>query len=35
MDARSFMDRAPEIASAVRRAMLDMHPINNLIRETF
>lgn len=35
MDARSFMDRASDIASAVRRAMLDMHPINGLVREAF
>ncbi len=35
MDARSFMDRATDIANAVRRAMLDMHPINGLVREAF
>ena len=35
MDSRSFMDNAPAIAQAVRSAMLNMHPINQLVRETF
>jgi hypothetical protein len=35
MDSRSFIDRAPDIAEAVRRAMLDMHPINMMVREAF
>lgn len=35
MDSRSFLDRAPEIASAVRKAMLDMHPINQMVKESF
>ncbi len=34
MDSRSFMDNAPAIAQAVRSAMLNMHPINQLVRET-
>jgi len=33
MDARSFMDRSGEIASAVRDAMLHMHPLNDVIEE--
>jgi hypothetical protein len=35
MDSRSFMDNAPAIAQAVRDAMLHMHPINQLVRESF
>jgi hypothetical protein len=35
MDSSSFLDRAPDIADAVRRAMLDMHPINMLVREAY
>jgi len=33
MDSRSFQDNAPALASAVREAMLNMHPINQLVRE--
>lgn len=33
MDSRSFMDRSGEIASAVREAMLHMHPINDVVSE--
>ncbi len=33
MDARSFRDRAPELAEAVRDAMLHLHPINQVIRD--
>jgi hypothetical protein len=35
MDSRSFMDNAPLLADAVRQAMLNMSPINQLIRESF
>jgi hypothetical protein len=31
MDSQSFMDRASDIASAVREAMLNLHPINDVI----
>jgi hypothetical protein len=31
MDSQSFMDRSNDIANAVREAMLNMHPINNVI----
>ncbi len=31
MDSQSFMDRANDIASAVREAMLNLHPINHVI----
>jgi hypothetical protein len=31
MDSQSFMDRSGDIANAVREAMLNMHPINNVI----
>jgi hypothetical protein len=31
MDSQSFMDRSTDIANAVREAMLNMHPINNVI----
>ncbi len=34
MDAQSFQDNAPALASAVRTAMLNLHPINQLIRES-
>jgi hypothetical protein len=34
MDSRSFLDNAPALASAVREAMLNMHPINQLVRES-
>jgi hypothetical protein len=33
MDSQSFMDRSHDIASAVREAMLNMHPINNVVAE--
>jgi hypothetical protein len=33
MDSQSFMDRSNDIASAVREAMLNMHPINNVVAE--
>jgi hypothetical protein len=33
MDSQSFQDNATSLASAVRTAMLNMHPINQLIRE--
>lgn len=35
IDARSFQDYAPALANAVRNAMLHMHPINQMVRETF
>jgi hypothetical protein len=31
MDSQSFMDHSTEIASAVREAMLNMHPINDVV----
>ena len=31
MDSQSFMDRSSDIANAVREAMLNMHPINDVI----
>lgn len=31
MDSQSFMDRSSDIASAVREAMLNTHPINDVI----
>ena len=34
IDSRSFRDHAPAIAEAVRDAMLHMHPINHLIRDS-
>jgi hypothetical protein len=33
MDSQSFMDRSSDIASAVRQAMLNLHPINTVIAE--
>jgi hypothetical protein len=33
MDSQSFLDRSDDIASAVREAMLNMHPINNVVAE--
>ena len=33
MDSQSFMDRSNDIASAVREAMLNMHPINNVVAD--
>jgi hypothetical protein len=31
MDSQSFMDHSADIASAVREAMLNMHPINDVV----
>jgi hypothetical protein len=31
MDSQSFMDRSNDIASAVREAMLNLHPINDVV----
>ncbi len=31
MDSQSFMDRSGDIASAVREAMLNLHPINDVV----
>jgi hypothetical protein len=31
MDSQSFMDRSSDIASAVRQAMLNLHPINDVV----
>jgi hypothetical protein len=31
MDSQSFMDRSADIASAVRQAMLNLHPINDVV----
>ena len=33
MDSQSFMDRSNDIASAVREAMLNMHPINSVVAD--
>lgn len=33
MDSQSFMDRSSDIASAVREAMLNLHPINAVVAE--
>jgi hypothetical protein len=33
MDSQSFMDRSDDIASAVRAAMLNMHPINDVVAD--
>jgi hypothetical protein len=33
MDSQSFMDRSNDIASAVRAAMLNMHPINDVVAD--
>lgn len=33
MDSQSFMDRSADIASAVREAMLNNHPINGVVAE--
>ncbi len=35
MNSRSFLDHGPALAQAVRDAMLHMHPINQLVRESF
>jgi hypothetical protein len=31
MDSQSFLDRSDDIANAVRAAMLNSHPINDVI----
>jgi hypothetical protein len=31
MDSQSFMGRSADIANAVREAMLNMHPINDVV----
>jgi len=31
MDSQSFMDRSSDIANAVRQAMLNLHPINDVV----
>jgi hypothetical protein len=31
MDSQSFMDHSTDIANAVREAMLNMHPINDVV----
>ncbi|MBI1792246.1 MAG: hypothetical protein HYR60_32385 [Acidobacteria bacterium] len=33
MDSRSFLDHSHEIARAVREAMLEMHPINDVVSD--
>jgi hypothetical protein len=33
MDARSFMDRSSDIAAAVREAMLNLNPINDVVND--
>jgi hypothetical protein len=33
MDARSFLDRSSEIAAAVREAMLNLNPINDVVTD--
>jgi len=33
MDSRSFLDHSGEIAQAVREAMLNMHPLNDVVSE--
>lgn len=33
MDARSFLDRSGEIAAAVREAMLNLNPINDVVND--
>jgi len=33
MDARSFLDRSGDIAAAVREAMLNLNPINDVVNE--
>jgi hypothetical protein len=35
IDSSSFQDYAPQLADAVRQAMLNMNPINQMIRESF
>ena len=31
MDSQSFMDHSTDIANAVRAAMLNLHPINDVV----
>jgi hypothetical protein len=31
MDSQSFMDRSGDIANSVREAMLNLHPINDVV----
>ena len=33
MDSQSFLDRSSDIAQAVREAMLNMHPLNDVVSE--
>lgn len=33
MDSRSFLDHSAEIAQAVREAMLNMHPLNDVVND--
>jgi hypothetical protein len=33
MDSRSFLDRSEDIARAVREAMLNMHPVNDVVND--
>jgi hypothetical protein len=33
MDARSFLDRSSDIAAAVRQAMLNLNPINDVVND--
>jgi hypothetical protein len=33
MDSRSFLDHSQDIATAVREAMLNMHPVNDVVSE--
>jgi hypothetical protein len=35
MDSKSFQDHATELASAVRSAMLNLHPINQVVRDWY
>ena len=33
LDSQSFMDHSNEIADAVRQAMLNMHPLNDVVSD--
>ncbi len=33
MDARSFLDRSSDIAAAVREAMLNLNPVNDVVSD--
>ncbi len=33
MDAQSFLDRSSDIAAAVRNAMLNLSPINDVVND--